>query len=131
MKSRTICMQIERPPGRVYEFVADPRNLPQWVRSFCTAVRQVGDDWFMETPGGPVGDRFAPVNEFGVLDHVVRPPHEGAVLVPMRVVPNGETSEVLFTLFQQPQAIDEEFDRDSAMVAADLETLKRVLEASD
>ena len=48
---------------------------------------------------------------------------------PMRVVPNGESSEVSFTLFQLPGMSDEEFARDAGMVEADLRTLKRVLEA--
>jgi hypothetical protein len=49
MKSRTLSVQINRRPAAVYEFASNPRNLPQWVRSFCLSVRKSGDDWLMET----------------------------------------------------------------------------------
>jgi hypothetical protein len=82
----------------------------------------------METPTGWVGIRFVQANEFGVLDHVVTLPDGQAVLNTMRVVANGEGSEVTFTLFQLPGMPDEQFAKDAGMVEADLRTLKSVLE---
>ncbi|HXV12694.1 MAG TPA: SRPBCC family protein, partial [Candidatus Krumholzibacteria bacterium] len=49
-------------------------------------------------------------------------------LNPMRVVPNGEGSEVLFTLFQLSEMSDLQFVEDVAMVERDLRSLKEVLE---
>jgi len=46
----------------------------------------------------------------------------------MRVVANGEGSEVMFTLFQLPGMSGEQFIQDASMVEADLLTLKTVLE---
>jgi hypothetical protein len=128
MKSRTITCSIDRPPSVVYEFASNPENLPQWVRSFCLTVRKSGSDWQMETPTGWVGIQFVPANDFGVLDHVVTLPDGQAMLNPMRVVANGEGSEVIFTLFQLPGMTDEQFANDAGMVEADLRTLKDVLE---
>jgi hypothetical protein len=128
MNSRTISVAIKRPPAEVCEFASNPENLPQWVRSFCLSVRESGDDWFMKTPHGPVGICFAAANEFGVLDHVVTLPDGRSILTPMRVVPNGEGSEVLFTLFQLPEMTDDQLARDAGMVEADLNSLKAVLE---
>lgn len=130
MKARTISVPIDRPPAEVYEFAANPKNLPQWVKSFCLSVKPSGDAWLMETPGGEVGIRFVPANDFGVLDHVVTLPDGQSILNPLRVVDNGAGSEVMFTLFQHQEESDEQFAQDAAMVEADLHALKAVLESS-
>lgn len=65
---------------------------------------------------------------WGVLDHWVTPAPGVEVYVPMRVVANGEGSEVIFTLFQQPGMTDEQFAADARLVEQDLATLKKVLE---
>jgi hypothetical protein len=46
----------------------------------------------------------------------------------MRVIPNGEGSEVQFTLMQLPGVDDEKFAQDVKTVTADLGQLKKVLE---
>ena len=130
MKSRTITCSIDRPPAAVCDFASNPVNLPKWVRSFCLSVRKSGNEWQMETPTGWVGIRFVPVNELGVLDHVVTLPDGQSILNPMRVVANREGSEVIFTLFQLPGMSDEQFEKDAGMVEADLRSLKAVLEGS-
>jgi hypothetical protein len=82
----------------------------------------------VETPDGPATVRFVATNEWGVLDHVVSPAPGVEVRVPMRVVPNGAGSEVLFTLFQPPAMSEEKFAEDLRWVERDLGTLKRLLE---
>jgi len=82
----------------------------------------------METPSGWIGIHFVPDNEFGVLDHTVTLPDGQSILNPMRVVANGNRSEVMFTLFQVPGMSGEQFTKDASMVEADLLTLKCVLE---
>ena len=66
-----------------------------------------------------------------LLDHVVHLPSGEAVYNPMRVVPVGvdaASCEVVFTVRQRPGMADAEFEADVAAVAADLETLRRLLE---
>jgi len=48
----------------------------------------------------------------------------------MRVVANGQGSEVLFTLFRHPPMTEAGFDHDAKVVLADLEKLKAVIEAT-
>jgi len=129
MKCRTLSVSIDRPPEEVYAFASNPGNLPRWVTSFCQSVRRSGDDWFMETPAGSIGIRFAAANEFGILDHTVILPEGESILNPMRVVGNGRGSEVLFTLFQLAGMSDAKFEEDAAMIEADLRMLKTVLES--
>ena len=105
-------MTIERPPSEVYAFVSDPKNLPQWASGLNAAVKV----------------RFVDKNPFGVLDHYVKVDSGPEVYMPMRVFPNGEGSEVLITVFQQPGASEEKFAEDTQWVRRDLEALKELLE---
>lgn len=129
MKSRTLNITIHRNPKEVYHFVSDLKNLPKWATAFCLSIKKSGKVWIAQTPQGPVKIRIAAKNRFGVLDHTVIPAPGKEIFVPMRVVPNGKGSEVLFTLFQHPGMSAKQFSADSRLVRRDLKTLKNVLEA--
>lgn len=126
MTSRTLSISIARPAAQVYAFASKPDNLPRWIRS--ARVRKSGDAWIMETPIGPIQIRVVAKNEFGVLDHVATLPDGQEVLNPIRVVPNGAGSEIVFTLFQTAGMSDQRFAEDAASVEADLRSLKGILE---
>jgi hypothetical protein len=72
--------------------------------------------------------KFAERNAFGVMDHDVTLESGVTVHNPMRVVPHGEGSEVMFTLIRQPGTPDEQVATDKATVETDLRTLKNLLE---
>ena len=126
--ARTLTISIDRPADEVYAFAANIENFPRWASSFVRAVRKTPQGWVAETTEGTIGFEFAARNEFGVLDQIVRPAPGVEILVPMRVVPNGDGAEVIFTLIQFPGMPDEKFSRDMGMVERDLQTLKTVLE---
>lgn len=127
--SVTLSISIARPPSAVAAFVADPRNLPQWAGGLCRSVRLLGDAWRIDTGHGEVGLRFNGPVEHGILDHVVTLAPDLQVYVPMRVVPNEEGSEVMFTLFRLPAMTEHRLQQDIALVTADLERLRQVLES--
>ena len=129
-KSTTLSISIGCSPKGVYEFVSNGENLPKWAKTFCLSVKRSQGEWLVETPQGPVRIRLAQRNEFGVADHTVTPASDATLFVPMRVVPNGDGSELLFTLFQQPDMSDERYAKDIQLVQQDLETLKRIMETS-
>ncbi|HBJ38771.1 MAG TPA: polyketide cyclase [Planctomycetaceae bacterium] len=131
MKSLTIACSINRPPSEVYQFASNPANLPKWIRSFCLSVKQSEGAWLMETATGCIEIQFVPANEFGVLDHVVKLADGQSIRNSMRVVPNGDGSEVMFTLLQLPEMNERQFVKDVAMVETDLLTLKDVLEGGE
>jgi hypothetical protein len=130
LRSTTLTVSIDCPPARVYAFVSNPENLPRWAAGLGRSVRKSGGDWVVETPDGAARVQFVPPNQFGVLDHSVRPATGGEIVVPMRVVPNGSGSDVLFTVFRLPGMSDDRFAEDVRLVERDLGTLKRVLEAT-
>lgn len=129
MEARTVSVSISASPEQVYEFAANPANLPKWAPGFVRSIAHRGGQWVAETTMGEVTFNFAARNPLGVLDHGVALPSGASFHNPMRVVPNGEGSEVLFTLFRHPPMTQAEFDRDAQTVLGDLQTLKAAVEA--
>jgi hypothetical protein len=131
--ARTVSVSVDRSPEVVYAFVADAFNLPQWAPGLCTGIvadPEAKGGWRITTPDGPAHVRFAPVNDFGIVDHHVTLADGATVVyVPLRVVPNGDGSEVLVTVFRREEMSDRDFEKDVAAVSEDLERLKELLEA--
>jgi hypothetical protein len=128
-ESRTLTVTINRNADDVYAFVSNPENLPTWAKAFCQSVMRLGASWVVKTSTGDVGLRFVEKNPFRVCDHYVTPAPGVEIYVPMRVLENGDGSEVIFTLFRQPEMTQDTFKRDLEMVERDLQTLKAVLES--
>lgn len=133
MTSRHVSVWIEAAPEVVYAIAADPEQLPRWASGLAqSTLRQTADGWVADSPMGEVIVEFAPSNEYGVLDHVVRMPSGEAVYNPFRVIPAGQGQarcEAVFTVRHRPGMTDEEFASDAATVAADLDRLKRLAES--
>jgi hypothetical protein len=128
MDSQHLSTHIDRPAQEVYDFVADPTNLPAWAPGLGSSIKQVDGQWVMESPMGRIVLTFAPRNEFGVVDHEVTLPSGETIYNPMRIVPDGTGSEIVFSLRRRPGVSDEEFERDAKAVLADLVALKQTVE---
>lgn len=130
--SRHVSVWIEAAPEVVYTYASDPHGWRQWAAGLAEGgLRQTAEGWMADSPMGEVTVEFSPPNEFGVLDHVVRLPSGEAVYNPLRVIPGGvgePRCEVLFTVRRREGMTDAELDADAAAVAADLDTLRRLLE---
>ena len=126
-----VSVYIARRPAEVYEFASDPANMARWASGLArSGLRQDGDEWVADAPFGQVRVRFVQRNSFGVMDHDVTLESGVTIHNAMRVVPNGEGSEFVFTLIRQPGMSDAEFARDRAAVESDLKTLKDILESA-
>ncbi len=128
-RSRHLSVHVDRPAAQVYAFAADPTHLSRWARGLGGPVAEDDEGWFVETPQGRARVTFAPRNELGVLDHDVVTPTGETVHVPLRVLADGDASEVVFTLRPAPGMTDADLDRDAALVRADLGALKAAVEA--
>ena len=129
MPARIIHIAIERNWHDVSRFMLNPENMPKWAGGLATGLERRGDYWVAD--GGPIGEvevRFAPPNDYGVADHDVTLPDGTMVQNALRVVPNGDGAEVMFTLLRQPSMSDTDFEADAAHVSKDLLALKALLE---
>ena len=132
-QTRLLSTVIARPWRDVYAYAADPRHLVEWAAGLATAQVEPAPDrpgtWIADSPMGRVEVTFAPENEFGVLDHVVRLPDGVEMPNPLRVVPLGDGAEVVFHVRRRDGMSDDDFAADADHVAHDLETLRRILES--
>ena len=129
-KSRHISVTINRPADQVYEFASKLENLPTWAAGLSGSIINVNGDWIAEAPMGKIKVKFAGKNTFGILDHDVTLPSGEKVSNPMRVFPNNDGSELIFTLYQRSDLSDQMFAEDAEAVTRDLEKLKTLLEHS-
>ena len=129
MGSRHISTVIGRSRDEVYAFAREPGNLPRWAAGLAQGEVAVAEDGavVVDSPLGRVTVRFAPRNEYGVLDHAVALPSGEVVDNPVRVLAHPAGAEVVFTI-RQLDASDADLERDAGLVAADLARLKSLLE---
>ncbi len=130
MQSAVIKIAIRRPYAAVYEFLAEPMNFARWAVNPDSQMSPLdGGDWAVELPRGRLAIRFAPRNNFGVLDYQVFPiGGDGGPVTPVRLIPNEEGCELVLVWFQRPGVTDEAFASDAEWVASDLNRLKALLE---
>ena len=126
-KSRHVSISINRSADEVYEFASNPENLPKWAAGVSGSVKNVKGEWVTESPMGRVKVKFADKNKFGNLDHDVTLPSGETFYNPMRVFPNKDGSELVFTLYQRPGMSDEDFRKDEEQIITDLQKLKGLL----
>ena len=119
---------IERPASEVYDFIADPQHLSRWAAGLANEpVELVDGQWVVDSPLGQVVVAFAAPNDLGVVDHDVTLPSGETVTNPMRVMPNGDGCDVVFTVRRRGMS-DDELAADVDAVTRDLATLRALLE---
>ena len=129
MEATIVHIGIERNWRDVYAFAARPENMPLWASGLGSGLEPDGEDWVAHGPLGSVRVRFTPPNDLGVMDHSVTMETGVVVHNALRVVPNGDGAEVMFTLLKLPGVSEDQFDIDRDWVLKDLATLKQLLEA--
>ena len=126
--AKHLSVSIERSAAEVYEFASDPENLPQWAGRLSGSIKKIDQEWIAEAPMGTVKVKFTERNKFGVLDHEVTLASGIKFYNPMRILPNNDGSEVVFTLYRQADMSDNKFADDADSVQKDLDQLKKLLE---
>ncbi len=111
-ETKNISVTIRRPFEEVYNFVSDPQNVPQWASGLSDSTKVT----------------FADKNQFGVVDHDVTLSTGKTVHIPMRIIPNNDGSDIVFTLHKLPNMSDQKFIEDQKWIQKDLNKLKKLLE---
>jgi len=114
---------VDADVASVVAVAGDPARLPEWAAGVSSGIRLDGGRWLSDSPMGAIEIAFTGPRELGILDHDVTLPDGTVVRNPLRVLPNADGSEVVFTLFQRPGVSDEALAADAALVAADLDRL--------
>lgn len=129
LPSRTVSVSIHHNWQALYEWIWRPEFSPKWASGLIGSdLRQEGGLWLADGADGPIRIRFTPHNAYGIMDHWVDTGSGSDNSVPMRIIANGEGSEVLLTLFRQSDMDDERFSTDIKWVMRDLKRLKALIE---
>src|SRR3989344_1775292 len=118
-KSLHIGVSINRPANEVYEFTSNPENLPKWASGLGGSIENIDGEWIAKSPMGKIKIKFGEKNKFGVLDHNVTLPNVEEIYNPMRVFPNNNGSELVFTLYHRLEMSDQMFKEDAKLVRKD------------
>jgi hypothetical protein len=123
-------VDIQSAPEKVFDFLSDPLNWPQYAVINLLSVSAGHNGWFNAvTKFGEGQIRVEGVSEFGILDHEWKDPQANWKVF-SRVVPNGDGSTVMMTLFQPPVMNDAQFDEAMKLMDIEMNKLKEILEAA-
>jgi hypothetical protein len=122
-RSRTITITLEKKTGDAFDAILKipPKMMPD---------AQLNDSgWWLFT--GPYGKSMLKFNEnksLGILDHQYVD-EKSSWNIPMRVVSNGDVSEVLITLNKPDEITDEQFDLRVEEISAMFNSMKNIIES--
>lgn len=123
-----VSISINKSRDEVYRHVANPELFTEWLSFVKSVAKKSTDTWVAQTDIGELIFVMSPVNDFGVLDHLVTQSDGSRIKNTLRVIDNGDGCEVIFTLLHLPGRSIEEFKTDAQAIRQDLERLKKLLE---
>jgi len=123
---------INANPGKVFEFVAEPTNVPKWAIGFSEVN---GETAFMETLKGKmkVGMIMHSNPELRTVDTVMTMPDGSIGKAFSRITENdnGESAVFTFILMAPPVPLEEmegKLEEQKKQLAKELQLLKKILE---
>ncbi|MGY5152275.1 MAG: hypothetical protein ACW9XA_08410 [Candidatus Nitrosopumilus sp. bin_6a] len=122
-RSRTITMTVKKKTGDAFDAIL---NMP----SKMMPDAKINDSgwWSFTGPHGKSKLKFNENKSFGILDHQFID-EESSWDVPMRVVSNGDFSEVIITLNKPDEITDEQFDQRMDELNEMFDSMKNILES--
>ena len=130
LHTHTVTVTIDAPLVKVAADLADPATHPSWATEFYAGpVRPAaGGEFLAPVPmmGGQVRHKIDADIARGLLDLYFAP--QGAAYgppIPVRLVPNGDGVDVLWTLARFPGVSDQDWQQGLAAMARELDALKR------
>lgn len=132
-ETRTLTVTIDAPFEAVTTDLADPARHLEWATEFFAGPGRQQEDGsviaMVPMMGGDVRFRIVGDAEVGILDILLAP--VGAPYgppLPVRVIPNGDGADVLWTLARMPGADDETWEQGLESMSRELSALKDRLE---
>lgn len=121
-------VDIQAPPEKVFVFLSDPMNWPQYAVVNLRSVNPGEDGWYKAiTKFGEGRIKVHSTQKFGILDHTWKDP-QASWDAYCRAVPNGDGTTVMFTLFQPVVMNDQQFDQAMQEMGIEMAKLKEILE---
>ena len=123
-RSRTITITVKKKTGDAFDAILQlpPKMMPD---------AKINDDgwWSFTGPHGKSKLKFNENKPLGILDHKYVD-EESMWDVPMRVVSNGDYSEILITLNKPDELSDEQFNKRVDEIGELVNNMKQIIESS-
>jgi hypothetical protein len=128
MRSETVTTVLPVPRERVFEYMSDVRNLPEWATEFARELREENGEYTVVNNLGEFLFEMRADERTGVIDMYAGPSREQLAVFPTRAValPDGRTS-YSFTMFQAPGMPDELFESQHASLKREFENIETIL----
>jgi RNA recognition motif-containing protein len=108
LQSKTLTATLPGNPRTTFAWIANPDNLPQWYKAL-----------------GPVHVRFVRDDRAHILDLVMELSVNVELIAAIRVLPNGDGTEIVLTLVQPRELPDPDFQEHIRWAEEALQALKR------
>jgi hypothetical protein len=122
VRSRTISIPVNRKTGDTFDAVLNcpPKMMPD-------AIMTLDGWWSFSTPSGNAKLKFKENKSYGILDHMFID-QESKWDVPMRVISNGDESEIIITLIKPDELTDEQFNERMFEIDRVFVNMKKIIE---
>jgi len=126
MKNATVTTVLPAPRDRVFAYLAEIENLPEWATEFARELRRDGADYKVVNNMGEFFFAIEADSDTGVIDMFAGPTKQEMAVFPTRVVslPGGQTA-YSFTMFQAPGMPDELFDAQHESLEREFANIER------
>jgi hypothetical protein len=127
VRSATVTTVLDAPIDRVFRYMSDVENLPEWATEFARELRREGGDYKVRNGLGEFFFRIRADPATGVIDMFAGPTKDAMAVFPTRAValPDGRTAYT-FTMFQGAEMPDELFDAQHASLQREFANIERV-----
>jgi hypothetical protein len=128
MRSETVTTVLPVSQKRVFEYLSDIRNLPEWATEFARELREEDGEYRVVNNLGEFLFEIHADERTGVIDMYAGPSRDQLAVFPTRAValPDGRTS-YSFTMFQGPGMPDELFESQHASLKREFENIEAIL----
>ena len=129
MRSETVTTVLPVPRRRVFDYMSDIRNLPEWATEFARELHEVDGQYKVVNNLGEFLFEVRADEETGVIDMYAGPTRDELAVFPTRAVelPDGRTS-YSFTMFQNPGMPSDLFESQYESLKREFANLERIFE---
>lgn len=126
MRSATVTTVLDASRERVFSYLAEIENLPDWATEFARELRREGDDYKVVNGLGEFYFRIEADPRTGVIDMFSGASKDEMALFPTRVVrlPDERTAYT-FSMFQAPDMPTELFESQYASLQREFRNIER------
>lgn len=128
MRSETVTTVLATSRERVFDYMSEIRNLPEWATEFARELREHDGEYRVVNNLGEFVFEIRADEDTGVIDMYAGPTRDELAVFPTRAVelPDGRTS-YSFTMFQAPGMPDELFESQHESLKREFANIERIL----